>query len=127
VNGTATNNPRSVRLIDIATSPMHPSSHKSETIDIAAEIKLLNKDESMLIRETSLGATALFSNSDVDLENAKLNESLINDSDLGCENSDNVDVMRRSVPDLQPTAETENTTFHRTHKRSESEPFIQLE
>ncbi|EAA07820.4 AGAP002775-PA [Anopheles gambiae str. PEST] len=115
-----------------------------------------------VLRKTSgLGATALFSNSDVDLDDVKLNDQVLNGSSTGTgdasgnrtqkEEEENV---ARSVPDLQQEPGLEKTPgrhqnesinseggegslhhhhhhhhhhYVRTHKRSESEPSIQLE
>lgn len=83
---------------------------------------------STLLADPNLGATALFSNSDVDLDDVCLNDNVLNGSviDVIAEEQ----VLTRSVPDLQQ--ETENScersnmvSMKRTHKRSESEPFIQ--
>ncbi|KAL5273108.1 TAPT1 family protein [Megaselia abdita] len=77
---------------------------------------------------TVLGATALFSNSDVDLDDVCLNDKL-NES-FDCEKD-----ITRSVPDLQNDEEEAGVMLieprkdigvvKRTHKRSESEPSIQ--
>lgn len=82
-----------------------------------------------LLTDPNLGATALFSNSDVDLDDVCLNDHVLNDSGPIVEEEQ---VLTRSVPDLQQ--ETENlgecptlSVQRRTHKRSESEPFIHAE
>jgi hypothetical protein len=75
-------------------------------------------------RKHSLGTTALFSNSDlelIDLENAKLNDSLTQENS---EDTEDTDVLTRSVPDLDSGGPN---LMRRTHKRSESEPSIQLD
>lgn len=106
---------------------------------------------------TTLGATALFSNSDVDLDDVCLNETLLNETKevashevASAEEDFN---LTRSVPDLlqhndddcdankdndvttleavhkegpsQETGAAAAPTHGRTHRRSESEPFIQ--
>lgn len=95
---------------------------------------------------SALGATALFSNSDVDLDDVCLNETLLNEFKEN-EELENEFNLTRSVPDLQQKGTTcdngaaalENrqtgsgdvdvlatgTVQSRTHRRSESEPFIQ--
>uniref|UniRef100_A0A182PZY7 Protein TAPT1 homolog n=1 Tax=Anopheles farauti TaxID=69004 RepID=A0A182PZY7_9DIPT len=114
-----------------------------------------------VLRKTSgLGATALFSNSDVDLDDVKLNDQVLNGSSTGPGNTDlsangrsqkeEDENVARSVPDLQQETGLEKpagrlqseppgggdgggeSSMHhhhhvRTHKRSESEPSIQLE
>ncbi|XP_058055909.1 protein TAPT1 homolog, partial [Anopheles bellator] len=101
----------------------------------------------VLRKTSSLGATALFSNSDVDLDDVKLNDQVLNGSTVTTDKSEEENVAR-SVPDLQQepglektpgrhhhgesigSDEGEKTHHHhhaRTHKRSESEPSIQLE
>ncbi|XP_049535342.1 protein TAPT1 homolog [Anopheles darlingi] len=108
-----------------------------------------------VLRKTSgLGATALFSNSDVDLDDVKLNDQVLNGSaSTATTEKDEEENVARSVPDLQQepglekiavrskpgdstigSGEGGSETVHqhhlhpsRTHKRSESEPSIQLE
>lgn len=139
---------------DAASSPMHTFVQRSkhaETNNLpGSDAKESNKDatkKSMLLTDPNLGATALFSNSDVDLDDICLNEKLLNVT------SDDVfeeQALTRSVPDLQQDTETvmhgsagggdangsggggggsnagsEVNVFYRTHKRSESEPSIQ--
>lgn len=85
----------------------------------------------------SLGATALFSNSDVDLEDVHLNEEILNQGSEVIKSTID-DSMTRSEPDLKvpskfpPEMETDQSEIvvHRStrnHKRSESEPSIQIE
>lgn len=79
---------------------------------------------------TVLGATALFSNSDVDLDDVCLNDKLNNSENFECDKE-----LTRSVPDLQNEEEESGVmlieqrkdigVIKRTHKRSESEPSIQ--
>uniref|UniRef100_A0A1Q3FXG3 Putative membrane protein n=1 Tax=Culex tarsalis TaxID=7177 RepID=A0A1Q3FXG3_CULTA len=140
---------------DIATSPIHHAPpptpiQRSQTIECVTipTIKTPPTDEDSVIREPSaLGATALFSNSDVDLDDVKLNDSFLNGAsspeDSGRQQDEN---LARSVPDLQQESNAsgvspgdassagEGDSFasyqglhHRTHKRSESEPSIQLD
>lgn len=150
--------PRSVyNTMDASSSPMHTfvPLQRSKTADIAAspETKDSAKDsakKTMLLTDPNLGATALFSNSDVDLDDICLNEKLLNVT------SDDVfeePALTRSVPDLQQqdnaadmhgggaseangsgggggggggsASGSEVNVHYRTHKRSESEPSIQ--
>ncbi|XP_065084183.1 protein TAPT1 homolog [Ochlerotatus camptorhynchus] len=160
-NGPATSTPvqqaRSASKLttDIATSPIHhPNSilQRSQTMEsvphIIPQINVSEQQADSVIRETSsLGATALFSNSDVDLDDVKLNDKVLNQTpepeDQSRKEDDN---LARSVPDLQQESTAagcspsgdgssgEGDSFssfqgmhHRTHKRSESEPSIQLD
>lgn len=82
-----------------------------------------------LLTDPSMGATALFSNSDVDLDDVCLNDHVLNDSGPIVEEEQ---ALTRSVPDLQQETESMGEirtqfTQRRTHKRSESEPFIHAE
>ncbi|XP_058822989.1 protein TAPT1 homolog [Topomyia yanbarensis] len=135
---------------DIATSPIHHpnnSLHRSQTVDSVPHtiptVKVSDQMKDSIIRETStLGATALFSNSDVDLDDVKLNDKVLNKTVDGEDQGRKEEEMARSVPDLQQESSTgvvdsslvEGDSFssyqgmhHRTHKRSESEPSIQLD
>lgn len=114
---------------DTATSPIHSFQplQRSRTVDIVVhESKTILLPNSIL-RDPSFGATALFSNSDVDLDDICLNEKVLNIS------QDDVfeDMpLARSVPDLQQqdcgTSDgSDGGSSRRTHKRSESDPFIQ--
>lgn len=145
--------PRSVfnYTTDASSSPMHTFTplQRSKTVDIATSPGGDAKDakdsakKTMLLTDPNLGATALFSNSDVDLDDICLNEKLLNVT------SDDVFVeehaLTRSVPDLQQqdtatdggagcdingsggggAGGSEANIYYRTHKRSESEPSIQ--
>ncbi|XP_058452576.1 protein TAPT1 homolog [Malaya genurostris] len=139
--------------IDIATSPIHHPNNalqRSQTVDSVSHtvptVKISDQMKDSIIRETStLGATALFSNSDVDLDDVKLNDKVLNKAagDGEEQGRKEDDVMARSVPDLQQESSVTGATdvssgegdsfasyqgmHHRTHKRSESEPSIQLD
>ncbi|XP_039451655.1 protein TAPT1 homolog [Culex pipiens pallens] len=163
-SGPATSTPiqRSASKLtsDIATSPIHHAPtlatpiQRSQTVECVTipQIKTpssADDDEDSVIREPSaLGATALFSNSDVDLDDVKLNDKFLNGVGSSPEDSGRQDEnLARSVPDLQQEAggaggggagdassSGEGDSFasyqglhHRTHKRSESEPSIQLD
>uniref|UniRef100_A0A182VRU2 Cleavage stimulation factor subunit 1 n=1 Tax=Anopheles minimus TaxID=112268 RepID=A0A182VRU2_9DIPT len=159
--------PHSANLIAATTGPvittLSPCSPQSTPMSVGKSTSSLASSVSSgstdVLRKTSgLGATALFSNSDVDLDDVKLNDQVLNGSSSG-----NVDTsgsrnqkeeeenVARSVPDLQQEPGLEkmpgrhpnesvasdggegppHTHHHhhyvRTHKRSESEPSIQLE
>ena len=135
----------SINTTDMATSPFHTfvPLQRSKTVEIVTtQIKSIhcsssssiNCDEQQsLLNDPNLGATALFSNSDVDLDDICLNEQLLNVSGVAPVADDvfNDIVMTRSVPNLQKkggitsASAAESTAFLRTHKRSESEPTIQ--
>ncbi len=114
----------SANTSDTATSPIHSFQplQRSRTVDIVVND---TKNTSSLLHDPSFGATALFSNSDVDLDDICLNEKVLNIT------QDDVfeDMpLARSVPDLQDSGEgdgVEISASRRTHKRSESDPFIQ--
>ncbi|XP_063699688.1 protein TAPT1 homolog [Culicoides brevitarsis] len=136
---------KSLNTSDMATSPMHHQSnatpqpttlHRSksqimETVSQEKDEKPNTSADSDIIRETcDLGATAIFSNSDVDLDDVKLNEKVLNTGDESAGTIDSE--ITRSVPDLQdgetPGSEENSISIgHRTHRRSESEPSIQIE
>lgn len=119
---------------ETGTSPIHSYPlFRSQTIDVvvpevAADIEKLPNNR--LLRETeNLGATALFSNSDVEIDDIRLNENVLN----GHPPDENVEQISedvtRSVPDLNQQRQEEEVVkeenvLHRTHRRSESEPFI---
>lgn len=127
------------QVVDTSTSPIgFTPLQRSITVDTVADMKVTKEiamDNSKLLAEPNLGATALFSNSDVDLDrDVGLNEHLLIESDDGV-SEDNQ--LTRSVPDLQQADgggvgdggepnRTQNPQ-RRTHKRSESEPFIHAE
>ncbi|KAJ6617795.1 Protein TAPT1 like, partial [Pseudolycoriella hygida] len=114
---------------DTSTSPIHlfQPLQRSRTVEIVVNDSKNNLHASSLLHDPSFGATALFSNSDVDLDDICLNEKVLNI------NQDDVfeDMpLARSVPDLQQQDDgtgdgVECTSSRRTHKRSESDPFIQ--
>lgn len=130
---------KSLNTSDVATSPIHNNTtlqrSQSQVImdsSIDDNKKTSPLDDHDVIRETlGLGATAIFSNSDVDLDDVKLNEKVLNTScdDIG--QSIEMD-MAKSVPDLQegdgsPNDDSTGSLSRRKHRRSESEPSIQLE
>lgn len=127
--------------VDSATSPFHQNFlQKINSVSVSPEDKKFVKrlsnsnsdlDETNLKIDNSLGA--LFSNSDVDLEDVHLNDKVLKqESDLEID-----EVLTRSEPDLQSQipsepllnvkSEIDEIVLHRTHKRSESEPSITLE
>lgn len=121
---TSSNNTTS----DMATSPVHSFSplHRSFAGGETVPDKRSKIDNSSLLPDPDLGATALFSNSDVDLDDVCLNEKVLNMSNEElCEDQ----ALTRSVPDLQQECENamdaDQARPKRTHKRSESEPNFQ--
>lgn len=113
---------------DTATSPIHSFQQlqRSRTVDIVVNDSKNNSHTTSLLQDPNFGATALFSNSDVDLDDICLNENVLNVT------QDDVfeDMpLARSVPDLQQQdidpKDGESNLNRRTHKRSESDPFIQ--
>lgn len=121
------------QIVDVSTSPISFTPlQRSKTVDTVADLKANQESSAVnspkLLTEPTLGATALFSNSDVDLDrDVGLNEHLLNES----ADASSEDQLTRSEPDLQQTESVEpNRTQlpqRRTHKRSESEPFIHAE
>lgn len=138
--------------VDIATSPLHKplllqSSDVSSTANNSVSSKnqafslssVSSSDENNLKINSALGATVIFSNSDVDLDdvgilNSKAIEQCVEDKlqsmDL------NESRHHGSEPDLANLSndtssddDYEPPVIHRrrSHKRSESEPFIQLD
>lgn len=124
-----TENLSNSQIVDACTSPISFTPlQRSKTVETVADLKESPANNSKLLAEPNLGATALFSNSDVDLDrDVHLNEHILN------ENSDTFsdDQLTRSEPDLQQAdcVEPSRTQVpqRRTHKRSESEPFIHAE
>ncbi|XP_055637764.1 protein TAPT1 homolog [Toxorhynchites rutilus septentrionalis] len=140
---------------DIATSPIHHPNQilqRSQTVESVVHTNIQTKVTDQLrdcvIRQTSaLGATALFSNSDVDLDDVKLNDKVLNhNGHSGDQFRKEDNDLAKSVPDLQQGANSTGSDamgdislgdgdsfssyqglHHRTHKRSESEPSIQLD
>lgn len=121
------------QTVDTSTSPIaFTPLQRSVTVDTVADLKPHQvstiANNSKLLAEPNLGATALFSNSDVDLDR----DVCLNDHPLN-ENTDEIsdDQLTRSEPDLQQTENGDQSrtqpTQKRTHKRSESEPFIHAE
>lgn len=120
-------------IVDDSVSPIAFNLlQRSKTVDTVNELKTQESspisNSELLTEPALLGATALFSNSDVDLDrDVGLNEHLLN------ENTDasSDDQMTRSEPDLQQSenVEPDRTQLpqRRTHKRSESEPYIHPE
>lgn len=107
---------KSLNTSDMATSPIHHTTtlHRSQSqiMETVSDEKP-NVIENDVIRETKdLGATAIFSNSDVDLDDVKLNDHLKSDLQEG---------------DTPGSEENSSSIGHRTHRRSESEPSIQIE
>ncbi|KAM7361378.1 protein TAPT1 homolog [Cochliomyia hominivorax] len=88
-----------------------------------------------------LGATAIFSNSDVDLDDVCLNEHILQPNNTSSTAGFVEEALAKSEPDLQQTSNVQTTPTtstptssttsgqiklsRRTHKRSESEPSMQ--
>lgn len=141
--------------VDSSTSPLHKMpSMKMQlpqspvvTSTTPSPIRILTKsqplsssssDENRLQIDSILGATALFSNSDVDLEDMGILNSKVIAHDVEEKINQTLDDSFRagSEPDLQnlpnePSSEEDDTPpapyRRRSHKRSESEPFIQID
>lgn len=117
------------------TSDIQSSNQKDDTTksssatDLKCHQEKTPANNTKLLTDPNLGATALFSNSDVDLDDVCLNDNVLNDKSTCLEEEQ---VLTRSVPDLQQEADNESESLkqniqRRTHKRSESEPFIHAE
>lgn len=112
-----------------AFEPVSQLSRKVTKTDISPCPSSIHSSTDKLIRNGSeFGATALFSNSDV-----ILNESILNSEDVECDSintSNSTSVLTRSVPNFVAKTydmEDNDSEPRRTHKRSESEPSIQLD
>ncbi|XP_055377688.1 protein TAPT1 homolog isoform X2 [Condylostylus longicornis] len=127
-----------IQTNDQSTSPVHSFPlQRAHTVDVVTDKKnktINEKDDNSLKNNTlALGATALFSNSDVDLDDVCLNEKVLNTSVQSDDVFEEDAPLARSVPDLQQEINDNNNTstdqrpsvVTRTHKRSESEPSIQ--
>lgn len=132
--------------VDSSTSPLHKMPQpQSPTVSSTtpSPIRAISKqsspltDENLLQIDSSLGATALFSNSDVDLEDMGILNSKVIEQNVD-EKIQSMDESMRagSEPDLanipiESSSDEEVTPpapfRRRSHKRSESEPFIQLD
>jgi hypothetical protein len=142
--------------VDIATSPLHRS-HLLQSSDVSSTAtspsrvpsknqafslsSVSSSDENNLKINSALGATVIFSNSDVDLDdvgilNSKAIEQCVEDK-LQSMDLNESSRHHGSEPDLanlpnESSTEEEDdippiTHRRRSHKRSESEPFIQLD
>lgn len=130
--------------VDSATSPLHKMPPQSPVITSSTpspirsiSMTAASSDETHLKISETLGATALFSNSDVDLEdmgilNSKVIEKSVEEKIQSLDES----LRAGSEPDLanmpiESSSDEEDTPpapyRRRSHKRSESEPFIQLD
>ncbi|XP_061393904.1 protein TAPT1 homolog [Musca vetustissima] len=113
----------------------------SPTTSKGAILNITHNDIELDVKSSlELGATALFSNSDVDLDDVCLNEHVLDTNTSSTTTGFVEEALARSEPDLQqsssvnttptssnPTAKVTNTQQirRRTHKRSESEPSMQ--
>lgn len=135
--------------VDSSTSPLHKMSPQSPTVTSTTSSPVRNPlksqpispvtSENHLKIDSTLGATALFSNSDVDLEdmgilNSKVIEQKVEDKIQSMDESmragsepDLANVPHESSSDEEDTPPARTTYRRRSHKRSESEPFIQLD
>lgn len=123
---------------DSSTSPLHSKPpHQSPTVSSSTPSPIrvpLNLQTENLKIDSTLGATALFSNSDVDLEDMGILNSKVIEQNVE-EKIQSMDESLRagSEPDLvnEPSSDDDepppDVHRRRSHKRSESEPFIQLE
>lgn len=146
--------------VDIATSPLHqktPSAMPNQSSIITSSssapsaVRVISKNQAFSTSSVSsseesstlkinspLGATVIFSNSDVELDdigilNSKAIEQVVEDKILAMDESltrhgsqpDLVNLPSDSSSDLDETPP--NFNRRRSHKRSESEPFIQLD
>lgn len=135
--------------VDSATSPLHkmsPTQSPIITSSTPSPVRNPTKNQGLMSScneedhlklDSTLGATALFSNSDVDLEDMGILNSKVIEQDV----EDKIQSMDESLragsePDLPNI--TNESSFdeddtppapyrRRSHKRSESEPFIQLD
>lgn len=123
--------PQSPIVSSSTPSPIRTLPSKNQAMSAAS-----SEENHLKISET-LGATALFSNSDVDLEDMGILNSKVIEQNVE-EKIQSLDESHRagSEPDLanlpiESSSDDEDTPpapyRRRSHKRSESEPFIQLD
>lgn len=125
--------------VDSSTSPLHKMSPQSpivtSTCPSPIRASALSEGSHLKI-DSTLGATALFSNSDVDLEDMGILNSKVIERDVEDKLQSMDESMRAgSEPDLAngPNESSDDDDIppapyrRRSHKRSESEPFIQLD
>lgn len=124
-------NPQNNAFVETSTPSINPNPlQRSVLIDAVSDMRTTDRSpqsEKSLLADPNLGATALFSNSDVDLDDVCLNDNVLNGTQE--EQLPDEQALTRSVPDLQQEIENESEQIttniqKRTHKRSESEPFI---
>lgn len=147
------NSPLSDSKVDIATSPLRVNSKVptllTQSSDITStsptrvvtpsksEAFSLSTDENNLKINSSLGATVIFSNSDVDLDdigilNSKAIDQCVEDKIQLMDESFRHHGSEPDLANLPNESESEDDTppilcRRRSHKRSESEPFIQID
>lgn len=140
---TATSPLHKMSSVKIAQSPIITSTISSPSRAPPKSVLPLTSGDDNLKIDSSLGATALFSNSDVDLDDMGILNSKVIDRTVEEKIQSLDDSLRHhgSEPDLvnlqndQPSDDDESDVpsrdataiRRRSHKRSESEPFIQLE
>ncbi|ALC46493.1 CG7218 [Drosophila busckii] len=125
-------------------SPLEQSLNFSRATSTSTPKKAASEQELDVTKSLELGATALFSNSDVDLDDVCLNEQVTNvNATSNAQDMYQDEELARSEPDLLQLSEAGNSAGggelsakalqeryksgglpKRTHKRSESEPFI---
>lgn len=145
-----TKQPPTGTKVDSSTSPLHKTTttlfHAPQSPIVSSStpspVRILKKssgssEESHLNIDSTLGATALFSNSDVDLEDMGILNSKVIDQNV----EDKIQSLDESLragsePELanEPSSDEDDppnpinaSIRRRSHKRSESEPFIQLD
>lgn len=132
------NSGSSFKPTSMATLSLDPGLNFSRATSTSTPKKATSEQELDVTNSLELGATALFSNSDVDLDDVCLNEQVTNVNS----NANNQEVyldeeLARSEPDLMQLSDAvgavASVSAHldrakglpkRTHKRSESEPFM---
>ncbi|XP_034486198.1 protein TAPT1 homolog isoform X2 [Drosophila innubila] len=128
-------------IISTAAPQTDPNMNFSRITVTSTPKKAASEQELDVTNSLELGATALFSNSDVDLDDVCLNEQVTNmNPNAGTQEVYQDEELARSEPDFLQLSDAGSCEINakaqqerskrltkRTHKRSESEPFIGLQ
>ncbi|XP_064546365.1 protein TAPT1 homolog [Drosophila montana] len=141
INSSGSSAPLKPSHVSVAAMPLDQSLNFSRATSTSTPKKATSEQELDVTNSLELGATALFSNSDVDLDDVCLNEQVTNvNSNANAQEVYQDEELARSEPDLMQlndaaggeasdSAQLERAKGlpKRTHKRSESEPFMGMQ
>ncbi|KAM8705960.1 hypothetical protein ACLKA7_010285 [Drosophila subpalustris] len=138
INSTSSAAFKPTNISTAASQTQDPNLNFSRITVTSTPKKAASEQELDVTNSLELGATALFSNSDVDLDDVCLNEQVTNKNpNPGTQEVYQDEELARSEPDFMQLSdggscetsakaqqERSKRLTKRTHKRSESEPFI---